>query len=151
MTTLNTTKLMELFRYLQTFIWLNKNPSTLYSDSFFNWNKSITTWRICLQCQRNCFCPSLQIYKTFKFSFSQCLRTTFKISHLYKAEFTSPGPSCSSGCAAAAAPGARRASGPPAWGSSPPPCRRTWGTPCRTPPCPGSGYSPPESEKTGWI
>ena len=85
MTTLNTTKLMELFRYLQTFIWLNKNPSTLYSDSFFNWNKSITTWRICLQCQRNCFCPSLQIYKTFKFSFSQCLRTTFKISHLYKA------------------------------------------------------------------
>ena len=92
MTTLNTTKLMELFRYLQTFIWLNKNPSTLYSNSFFNWNKSITTWRICLQCQRNCFCPSLQIYKTFKFSFSQCLRTTFKISHLYKAGPSSPAP-----------------------------------------------------------
>lgn len=71
--------------------------------------------------------------------------------HICTKQFTSPGPSCSSGCAAAAAPGARRASGPPAWGSSPPPCRRTWGTPCRTPPCPGSGYSPPESGKTRWI
>ena len=56
-----------------------------------------------------------------KFSFSQLLKY-----HICTAgQLTSLGPSCSSGCAAAAGWGALPASEPQAWGSSPPLCRRT--------------------------
>ena len=69
--------------------------------------------------------PSLQIYNIqsnfIKFSFSQLLKY-----HICTAgQLTSLGPSCSSGCAAAAGWGALPASEPQAWGSSPPLCRRT--------------------------